>query len=99
LNEASLRWRKRGTSLNSFRRSSAERRSDVDARLARAAQSLIAAFANGIMKDKYAVQAAIDSAWSNGQTEGQICKLKLVERQMYGRGKTDLLQARVIGMS
>ena len=72
---------------------------DLDARLARAAHSLIAAFANGIMKDKYAVQAAIASAWSNGQTEGQICKLKLVERQMYGRGKTDLLQARVIGMS
>ena len=27
-----------------------------------------------------------------------ICKLKLVKRQMYGRGKLDLLQARVIGM-
>ena len=35
--------------------------------------------------------------WSNGQTEGQITKLKLVKRQMYGRGKLDLLQARVIG--
>ena len=28
--------------------------------------------------------------WSNGQTEGQITKLKLVKRQMYGRGKLDL---------
>jgi hypothetical protein len=37
------------------------------------------------------------SPWSNGQTEGQITKLKLVKRQMYGRGKIDLLQARVIG--
>jgi transposase len=35
--------------------------------------------------------------WSNGQTEGQITKLKLVKRQMYGRGKLDLLQARLIG--
>ncbi|HKN29630.1 MAG TPA: hypothetical protein VJY34_17785 [Roseiarcus sp.] len=26
-----------------------------------------------------------------------ITKLKLVKRQMYGRGKLDLLQARVIG--
>jgi transposase len=43
------------------------------------------------------VSAAISSGWSNGQTEGQICKLKLVKRQMYGRGKLDLLQARVIG--
>ncbi|WP_442943723.1 hypothetical protein [Nitrospirillum sp. BR 11752] len=41
--------------------------------------------------------AAITSPWSNGQTEGQITKLKLVKRQMYGRGKLDLLQARVIG--
>jgi transposase len=41
--------------------------------------------------------AAITSPWSNGQTEGQITKLKLVKRQMYGRGKIDLLQARLIG--
>ncbi|CAN7673031.1 hypothetical protein LJR098_002102 [Rhizobium sp. LjRoot98] len=44
-----------------------------------------------------AVRAAIVSPWSNGQTEGQITKLKLVKRQMYGRGKLDLLQARLIG--
>jgi transposase len=35
--------------------------------------------------------------WSNGQTEGQITKVKLVKRQMYGRAKADLLQARLIG--
>ena len=34
---------------------------------------------------------------SNGQAESQITKLKLVKRQMYGRGKLDLLQARLIG--
>ena len=71
---------------------------ELDAWLNRAAGSLIAAFANGIIKDRDAVQAAISSAWSNGQTEGQICKLKLVKRQMYGRGSIDLLQARVIGI-
>ncbi|NEI61628.1 hypothetical protein GFM09_06290 [Rhizobium leguminosarum bv. viciae] len=38
-------------------------------------------------KDIQAVRAAIVSSWSNGQTEGQITKLKLVKRQMYGRGK------------
>jgi transposase len=41
--------------------------------------------------------AAIASPWSNGQAEGQITKLKLVKRQTYGRAKTDLLQARLIG--
>ena len=46
-----------------------------------------------------AVLAAITLPWSNGQTEGQITKLKLVKRQMYGRGKIDLLQARLIGFT
>ena len=65
--------------------------------LEQARLSLLASFANGVTKDKAAVVAAITSPWSNGQTEGQITKLKLVKRQMYGRGKLDLLQARVIG--
>ena len=63
----------------------------------RARATLVASFANGITKDKAAVSAAITSSWSNGQTEGQITKLKLVKRQMYGRAKLDLLQARLIG--
>ena len=65
--------------------------------LERAGSSLVASFAHGVLKDKPAVAAAIALPWSNGQTEGQITKLKLVKRQMYGRGKLDLLQARVIG--
>ena len=59
--------------------------------------SLIASFVNGVARNIAAVRAAIVTAWSNGQTEGQITKLKLVKRQMYGRGKIDLLQARLIG--
>ncbi len=70
---------------------------DLDPWLARAKSGLIASFANGVIKDKAAVSAAISSSWSNGQTEGQITKLKLVKRQMYGRGKLDLLQARLLG--
>ncbi|WP_245284912.1 transposase [Bradyrhizobium sp. th.b2] len=60
-------------------------------------RSLIGSFANGIAKDKGAVHAAITQPWSNGQVEAQITKLKLVKRQMYGRAKLDLLQARLIG--
>jgi len=63
----------------------------------RAGASLVASFASGVAKDEAAVRAAITSPWSNGQTEGQITRLKLVRRQMYGRGKIDLLQARLIG--
>ena len=59
--------------------------------------SLVASFASGVTKDETAVRAAITLPWSNGQTEGQITRLKLVRRQMYGRGNIDLLQARLIG--
>ena len=65
--------------------------------IAAAGAGLIASFASGILKDKAAVCAAITEPWSNGQTEGQITKLKLVKRQMYGRAQIDLLQARLIG--
>ena len=70
---------------------------DLDAWIDRVRLSLVAAFANGASKDRAAIEAAIALPWSNGQTEGQICKLKLVKRQMYGRGNFDLLQARVMG--
>jgi transposase len=70
---------------------------DLHPWITQASTSLIASFANGITRDKAAVRAAITEPWSNGQTEGQIAKLKLVKRQMYGRGKLDLLQARLIG--
>jgi transposase len=59
-------------------------------------QSLIASFASGITHDKSAVHAAITQPWSNGQVEAQITKLKLIKRQMYGRAKLDLLQARLM---
>ena len=59
--------------------------------------SLLASFARGISKDASAVKGAITEPWSNGQTEGQVNKLKLVKRQMYGRAKLDLLEARLLG--
>jgi transposase len=70
---------------------------NLDPWIDRARPSLVASFANGIIKDKTAVDAAINLPWSNGQTEGQITKLKPVKRQMYGRGKLDLLQALMLG--
>ena len=67
----------------------------LDAWLADAANSLLSSFATGIAADREAVAAAITEPWSNGQTEGQITKLKLVKRQMYGRAHLDLLRARL----
>lgn len=53
-------------------------------------------FANGITADLQAVRAALEYEWSQGQVEGQVHRLKLVKRQMYGRGKLDPLRARVL---
>ncbi len=39
----------------------------------------------------------ITDPWSNGQTEGQITRLKLVKRQMYRRANLDLTEIRLIG--
>jgi transposase len=61
-----------------------------------AAGSVLASFGKGIVADQAAVLAALTQPWSNGQTEGQITRLKLVKRQMYGRAKLDLLRARLI---
>ena len=57
--------------------------------------SVLASFGKGIAADLAAVKAALTESWSNGQTEGQITKLKLVKRQMYGRARLDLLRARL----
>jgi transposase len=70
---------------------------DLEPWIGESKRSLIASFATGIARDKAAVHAAITQPWSNGQVEAQITKLKLVKRQMYGRAKLDLLQARLIG--
>jgi transposase len=53
-------------------------------------------FALGLRDDYAAVRAGLTRTESNGQTEGQINKLKLVKRAMYGRGKFDLLRQRVL---
>lgn len=36
------------------------------------------------------------SPWSNGQTEGQINRLKTLKRAMYGRAGAELLRARML---
>ncbi len=71
--------------------------SELDDWIERAKNGLVASFASGVVKHHAAVAAAIASAWSNGQTEGQITKLKSIKRQMYGRGNLDLLEARLAG--
>jgi transposase len=58
--------------------------------------SCLKAFAKGILQDYDAVRAALETEWSSGQAEGQINRLKLIKRQMYGRAGFDLLRLRVL---
>ena len=53
-------------------------------------------FARMLSRDLEAVRNAITETWSNGQTEGQINKLKTLKRAMYGRAGADLLRARLL---
>jgi hypothetical protein len=48
----------------------------------RAAHSPLAA---GLRRDFAAVQSAFASPWSQGQVEGQVNRLKMLKRHMYGR--------------
>ena len=50
----------------------------------------------GLRRDFKAVIGAVETSWSNGQTEGQINRLKAIKRQMYGRAGFHLLRARVL---
>jgi hypothetical protein len=47
------------------------------------------------MVDIQAVRNAVIESWSNGQTEGQINRLKALKRAMYGRASVASLCARM----
>jgi transposase len=53
-------------------------------------------FASGIKRDYAAVRAGLARVERNGQVEGQITRLKYLQRQMYGRAQFDLLRLRVL---
>jgi len=53
-------------------------------------------FAQGVKQDKAAVQAGLTLAINNGQVEGQVTKIKLIKRMMYGRATFPLLRQRVL---
>jgi transposase len=67
--------------------------------LERATASGLSAFkslANGLRADYEAVKAGVTLPWSTGPVEGQINRLKMLKRQMYGRAGIDLLRQRVL---
>jgi transposase len=53
-------------------------------------------FAHGVERDKNAVQAGLTLAINNGQVEGQVTRIKLIKRMMYGKAGFALLRQRVL---
>lgn len=53
---------------------------DLEPWITDAMPGLLGSFAKGIVQDRAAVYAALTQPGSNGQTEGQNTKLKLVKR-------------------
>jgi transposase len=53
-------------------------------------------FAQGLRRDDAAVRAALRYPWSQGPVEGQVNRLKLLKRQMYGRAGFALLRQRML---
>lgn len=74
-------------------------REGLDPWLRRASESSItesSEFARMMRRDQAAVEAALSYEWSNGQSEGQINRLKYLKRQMYGRASFSLLKKRML---
>jgi transposase len=58
--------------------------------------TLLAALASGLRHDISAVRAALDLPWTTGPVEGQINRIKMLKRTMYGRAGFELLRQRVL---
>jgi transposase len=53
-------------------------------------------FSRNLHRDWLAVHAGFTVHWSSGPVEGNINRVKLIKRQMFGRAKFDLLRKRVL---
>ena len=68
----------------------------LDGWISTAEDSGFKGFARSLRQDVEAVYAALTLPWSTGPVEGQINRLKVVKRTMYGRAGFDLLRSRVM---
>jgi transposase len=76
-----------------LRKRSDETLADV---LAAAEKTHLADFAAELRKDLSAVEAALSLPWTTSPAEGQIGRIKMIKRSMYGRAGFELLRARVL---
>jgi transposase len=53
-------------------------------------------FTSGIRRDQAAVTHGLTLEHSSGAVEGNVCRIKALKRQMYGRASLDLLRKRIL---
>ncbi|MFI6369161.1 transposase [Nocardia sp. NPDC050630] len=56
----------------------------------------LTSFADGLLKDYDAVRNGLTLEWSSGAVEGNVNRVKMLKRQMFGRANFDLLRRRVL---
>ncbi len=61
-----------------------------------AADTPLKDFATSLQRDIGAIKAALDLPWTTSPVEGQVNRLKMLKRTMYGRAGFKLLRARVL---
>jgi transposase len=64
--------------------------------IVRSARMPLQSFVNGIRADQEAVTAGLTLPFSSGAVEGQVKRIKMLKRQMFGRANLDLLRKRVL---
>lgn len=69
---------------------------DLDQLLVAADRTMLARFAGGLRRDAKAIRAALELPWTTSPVEGQISRLKMLKRTMYGRAGMNLLRARLL---
>jgi transposase len=88
---AAIAW---ATRLNALLRRKED--GDLDEILAAGDATMLARFAAGLRRDFAAISAALKLPWTTSPVEGQISRLKMLKRTMYGRAGFELLRARVL---
>ena len=53
-------------------------------------------FTSGIRRDQATVANGLTLEHSSGAVEGNVCRIKALKRQMYGRASLDLLRKRIL---
>ena len=89
--DAAVAWARRLNRL--LRRKATE---SLDEVLAAATGTLFARFAASLRRDFDAISAALVLPWTTSPVEGQVSRIKMSKRTMYGRAGFELLRARVL---